>query len=98
MNRLLRTIRLLVNNLSNESLAGQKAINAKTPSGVVYDLYEPAQAAVATHILIYGLDLAGEKDARRIARPRRRMPSSIASGAWVMKFKRRQLSSAIPGG
>ena len=66
MDRFLRTIRLLINNLSNQSLAGQKTLNAKTPSGIVYNLYEPAQAAVATYILVYGLDLAGEKDARLV--------------------------------
>ena len=59
-------MRLLINNLSNQSLAGQKILNAKTPSGIVYDLYEPAQATVATYILVYGLDLAGEKDTRLV--------------------------------
>jgi len=66
MDRLLRTIRLLVNNLPSQSLAGQKALNARTPSGIVYDLYDPTQFAVATYILVYGLDLAGEKDARMV--------------------------------
>ena len=66
MNRFLRTIRLLINNLSNKSMAGQKILNEKTPSGIVYDLYEPAQAALATYVLVYGLDLAGEKDVRLV--------------------------------
>lgn len=66
MDRYLRTIRLLVNNLSDKPLYKQKTLTTNTPSGVVYNLYEPARAAVATYILIYGLDLAGEKDTRLI--------------------------------
>ncbi len=66
MDRILKTIRLLVNNAPRQLDSLQPVLNSSTPSGIVYDLYEPVQACVATYLLVYGLDMAGEKDARLV--------------------------------
>ncbi len=66
MGRLLRTISLLANNLSDHPYGRQKANFCKTPSGNAYDLYEPNHSTAATYLLVYGLDLAGEKDTRLV--------------------------------
>jgi len=50
--------------------AGRAALHHATEEGIAYDLYEPAAAARRTFVLLYGLSLAGEQDARlvRLAR------------------------------
>lgn len=66
MNRILKTIRLLANNLSDRPLGIDVTMDAQTPEGIAYDLYQPARAAAATVIVVYGLDLAGETDSRLV--------------------------------
>lgn len=66
LDRVLRTVHLLVNNFSNQPGSIQKITSDRTPAGAIYDLYEPPHTAVSTYILIYGLDLAGEKDPRMV--------------------------------
>ena len=42
------------------------ALHQLTENGTTYDLYEPAGRSRQTFILLYGLDMAGEQDARLI--------------------------------
>jgi pimeloyl-ACP methyl ester carboxylesterase len=39
---------------------------AATPAGTAFDIYEPAGVPAGSYLLIYGLDLAGEKDPRLV--------------------------------
>ena len=57
---------LLLNNLNSSNGVGQSPLAGETPAGSQFDQYEARNAAQGTFILIYGLDLAGEKDPRLV--------------------------------
>lgn len=74
-----RALKLALINLGAPKPFAFTPISRTTAGGVAYDLYEPKGTAESTHILLYGMDYAGEKDYRLVRFAR----SYAASGIRV---------------
>jgi pimeloyl-ACP methyl ester carboxylesterase len=59
-----RAARLLLRNLISESNGVPEPIRCTTPQGFEYDLYEPRSSTLHTILLVYGMTVAGEEEAR----------------------------------
>lgn len=62
----LRAGKLLLRTLVSEPRGGKIIADQKTLQGTAYDVYEPSGPTLGTHIMVYGLDYAGEKDPRLV--------------------------------
>lgn len=64
--RNLRAAGMLLRNMQPPNKIPSQSQRRSTPCGVSYDLYEPEGEAESTHIVLYGMDYAGEKDVRLV--------------------------------
>jgi pimeloyl-ACP methyl ester carboxylesterase len=61
-----RALKMALLNLGPPAPLSVRPIRQSTPTGISFDLYEPKGKAESTHILLYGMDFAGEQDRRLI--------------------------------